>query len=150
MGHTDRQMTNAQITLRDTFDAALVEAIRKPLSAYNVARTGVPVDYKPLIITIDDPENGVLGGMWGFTYYSYLYIDLLFIPESLRGSGMGKKLMAQAEEEAVRRQCRGIWLDTFSWQARGFYEKLGYSVFATFEDHPPGHQRYFLRKVLQA
>jgi len=66
----------------------------------------------------------------------------------MRGAGLGRRLIKQAEEEAVRRGCRGVWLDTFSWQARGFYEKLGYSVFGTIDDYPPGHQRFFLKKVI--
>ena len=56
--------------------------------------------------------------------------------------------MEQAEREAIRRGCRTIWLDTFTFQARGFYERLGYSVFGTLEDYPPGHSRFFLKKSL--
>jgi hypothetical protein len=50
--------------------------------------------------------------------------------------------------EAIRRGCRGAYLDTFSYQARPFYEKLGYAVFGTLDDYPPGHQRFFMRKRL--
>ncbi len=53
-------------------------------------------------------------------------------------------------EEAARRGCRYAWLDAFSFQARGFYEKLGYTVLGTLEDSPPGHSRYFLKKNLAA
>lgn len=56
--------------------------------------------------------------------------------------------MRLAEEEAVRRGCLGAWLDTFSFQARGFYERLGYSVFGVIEGYPPGHSRFFLKKTL--
>jgi ribosomal protein S18 acetylase RimI-like enzyme len=79
--------------------------------------------------------------------YGFLHIDLLFVPEAMRGSGTGRTLMSQAEDEAIRRECRGVWLDTFSFQARGFYEKLGYTVFGEIENHPPGHSRFFLRKI---
>jgi hypothetical protein len=52
------------------------------------------------------------------------------------------------EAEAIRRGCHGAFLDTFSYQARPFYEKLGYEVFGTLEDYPPGHQRFYMRKRL--
>jgi GNAT superfamily N-acetyltransferase len=77
-----------------------------------------------------------------------LWIDLLFVPESMRGIGIGRKLMTLAEGEAVRRACRAAALDTFSFQARGFYERLGYSVFGTLDDCPPGHRRFYLTKRL--
>jgi hypothetical protein len=54
--------------------------------------------------------------------------------------------MNEAEAEAIRRGCRGAWLDTFSFQARGFYERPGYSIFGTIENFPPGHRRFFLKK----
>jgi len=56
--------------------------------------------------------------------------------------------MAEAEEEALRRDCRSAWLDTFEFQARGFYERLGYSCFATLPEYPQGYSRYFLQKQL--
>ena len=73
---------------------------------------------------------------------------MFHLPEEARGQGTGRRILIAAEEEAVRRGCRYAWLDTFSFQARGFYEKLGYSVFGTLEDYPAGHSRYFLRKTL--
>jgi hypothetical protein len=54
--------------------------------------------------------------------------------------------MQQAEDEARQRLCLGAWLDTFSFQARGFYERLGYTVFGTINDFPPGHSRIFMKK----
>jgi hypothetical protein len=57
-------------------------------------------------------------------------------------------VLLQAEQEAITRGCRGAWLDTFSFQARGFYERLGYAVFGTLDDYPPGQNRIFLHKVL--
>ena len=70
------------------------------------------------------------------------------IPEEMRGTGVGRTLMQRAEEEALRRGCHQVWLDTFSFQARGFYEKLGYAVFGALDDYPVGHSRFFLRKTI--
>ena len=81
---------------------------------------------------------------------SSLHVTLLFVPASLRGAGVGRTLMMEAEAEAMRRGCSAVSLDTFSFQARGFYEKLGYSVFGTLEDYPQGHRRFYLTKRLGA
>ena len=65
-----------------------------------------------------------------------------------RGQGVGRALMGHAEAHARERECHSAWLDTF--QARGFYEALGYVPFGELEDYPPGQSRYFLRKRLVA
>jgi GNAT superfamily N-acetyltransferase len=137
------------ITLTDTPTEAAVEAIRSHLSRHNKARSGHSTDYRPLAILLTDPNTGeVLGGLWGWTYYAVLFTDLLFIPETMRGQGLGTQLLAQAEQEAMARGCHTAWLDTFSFQAPEYYQRHGYIIFATFEDHPPGHTRYFLKKPL--
>jgi GNAT superfamily N-acetyltransferase len=110
-----------------------------------------PADYRPLAILISHSDSQeILGGLWGGTYFAHLHVDLLFVPESLRRGGLGRRLMREAEEEAVRRGCRGAWLDTFSFQARGFYERLGYAAFGLIEDYPPAHSRIFLKKTFGA
>jgi hypothetical protein len=55
--------------------------------------------------------------------------------------------MGCAEGRAVERGCHSAWVDTFSFQAPGFYRKLGYEVFGEL-DYPPEHKRFFLRKRL--
>jgi ribosomal protein S18 acetylase RimI-like enzyme len=77
-----------------------------------------------------------------------LFISLLFVPTALRGQKLGERLMAQAEAAAANRGCTGVWLDTFSFQARGFYQRLGYDVFGEIPNYPPGHARYFMKKHL--
>jgi GNAT superfamily N-acetyltransferase len=119
-------------------------AVYGGLMAFNagVAPTGV----HPLAVLIRDGGGADLGGLWGQSYYDWLAINWLFVPEVLRGTGVGSSLMLRAEEIARARGCRGAWLNTFSFQARGFYEKLGYSVFGTIEDHPEGGARHFMSK----
>jgi GNAT superfamily N-acetyltransferase len=136
------------ITLIDRPDAATRAAILAPLVRFNEARAGRSEDYRPLAILISHPEAGeVLGGLWGATKFDYLHIDLLFVPELMRGRGLGRQIMTLAEEEALRRGCRGAWLDTYDFQAPGFYERLSYAVFGTIADHPSGHSRIFLKKT---
>jgi len=136
------------INLTDKPDPAAVKAIHAALLAFNNRASGYNFDMRYLLITVTHPETGeILGGLFGATAYAFLHIDMLYLPESLRGDGLGTRLMQQAEDEAVRRGCRGSYLDTFDFQARGFYEKLGYAVCGTLEDSPPGHTRFFLRKM---
>ena len=138
----------AKIALTDKPDASVVKALSLLLLDFNNNASGYTYDGKPLAITKCDPDNdAIIGGLWGATGYGYLHLDLLFVPEEGRGRGMGGHLMELAEEEAIRRGCRGAWLDTFGFQARGFYQRLGYTVVGELEDCPPGHKRYFMRKV---
>jgi ribosomal protein S18 acetylase RimI-like enzyme len=73
---------------------------------------------------------------------------VLIIPEALRRKGLGRKLMEQAEKIARTRNLTGIWLDTFDFQARPFYEKLGFTIFGELKDHPRGISQYWLQKRL--
>src|SRR5262245_33330187 len=128
------------IAMIETPTDYMKSAIARPLALFNEEQSGCSLDYDPLVILVSHPETGeVLGGLWGETMYSYLHVELLFIPEPLRHVGIGSGLMRQAESEAIQRGCRGAWLDTFSFQARGFYERLGYTVFGSIADCPPGH-----------
>jgi GNAT superfamily N-acetyltransferase len=139
------------ITMTEIPEAHLKEAIVAPLARFNEAQSGRREDYRRLAVLISHPvSDTVIGGLWGETMFCHLHVDVLFVPESLRGVGVGRQLMRQAESEAIRRGCVGAWLDTYSFQARGFYERLGYTVFGTITDYPPGHSRFFLQKVLRA
>lgn len=122
-------------------------AVLAPLAAFN-AENGFPPDSRPIAILLEGEGGAAAGGLWGRTGYGWLFVDLLVVPEPLRGSGIGSELMAAAEAIALERGCVGAWLTTFTFQARGFYEKLGYSVFAELEDSPAGNTRMFLRKRL--
>jgi len=123
------------------------DAILAPLIAHNQAAAGA-TDRQTVAIVIRDDDGAILGGLWGTTGYRWLFIQYLALPPALRGQGQGRALMAAAEAEARRLGCIGMWLDTFSFQARGFYEKLGYRVLGEIADYPPGHARYFLSKRL--
>ena len=140
-----------KLTMTDIPEAHLKQAIVAPLAHFNEVQSGCREDYCRLAILTSHPvSDEIVGGLWGETVYSYLHVHVLFVPELLRGLGIGRQLMMQAESEAVRRGCSGAWLDTYSFQARGFYERLGYTVFGTIADHPPGHSRFFLQKVLSS
>lgn len=121
------------------------EAVLRPLRAYNTTRIGVP-QIRPVALLLADEAGNHVGGLWGKCAYDWLFVDLLAVPEQYRGRNHGKNLMERAEDIARANECVGIWLDTFEFQARGFYEKLGFDVFGTLDDHPRGQKNFFLRK----
>lgn len=138
---------NPSIRFTDSADQAIRDAILGPLVAYNAQKTGGH-DYRPLVLVLDDADGQAIGGLWGRTAYGWLFVELLFVPEALRSKGIGAELMSRAEREAMSRGCHGAWLDTFEFQARGFYERLGYTSFAQLPEYPPGFSRYFMKKAL--
>ena len=135
------------ITLTDAPVPSARAAILRGLVHFNESQMNRPECHRLLAVLLSDPDTGeTIGGLWGETLLSWLHVDLLFVPETLRRAGIGRRLMGEAETEAVRRGCIGAWLDTYSFQARGFYEKLGYSLFGTIDDMPHGHSRFFVKK----
>lgn len=138
----------AQLELTNEFDSDVRSNIVEQLVAFNVTRGGAH-ERTLLAVLIKDPETGVvIGGLWGRTSWKWLTIETLFIPETHRGSGLGSEAMKLAEQEAVKRGCIGAWVDTHSFQAPGFYKRLGYHAFGVIQDYPPGHSRLFLQKRL--
>jgi ribosomal protein S18 acetylase RimI-like enzyme len=103
---------------------------------------------KGVYVFMRDGENKVVGGMAGYTFGDHLHTSFLWVKESLRNKGNGTKLLKMAEDIAVKRGCKTADLDTTDWQARPFYEKLGYTVFATLDNCPEGHKKHFLKKDL--
>ena len=101
-----------------------------------------------LCFVLQTPDQEVVGGVIGATFWDWLYIDLMWIKEELRGQGYGHLLLTRAEDEGRQRGAKNSYLDTFSFQAPDFYRKHGYQVFGELKDFPAGHQRYFLTKQL--
>ena len=139
------------ITMTDTPEPHVRKSIAGLLIAFNNTRASQPENYRALVIVLSNPDTGeVVGGLWGETSFDHLHVDFLFVPETLRGTGLGRQMLLHAEQEAIARGCRGAWLDKYSFQARRFYERLGYAVFGILDDYPPGQKRIFLHKVLIA
>ena len=119
----------------------------RALLAFNEARIG-PADERPVKFVARDSVGSVVGGILGHTRWRWMYIAKLWVDESARGQGLGTRLMEAAEDLARSRGCTDVSLDTFDYQARPFYEKLGYELFGTLEGYPPGSRQYYLRKRL--
>lgn len=133
--------------LSEVADEQVRQAIAAPLVRFNDSRAG-PSGNRPLVVELRDAGGAVVGGLWGSTAYGWLFTQLLAVPEQSRGRGLGRQILSLAEAEAIKRGCHAAWLDTFEFQAKAFYERMGYSCFATLPDYPKGYSRYFMRKEL--
>ncbi len=113
-----------------------------------VLSPGLQIDDLAVVIR-DAADDSVVGGLWGRTGWEWLAVELIFVPESLRGRGIVSRLIALAEEEALRRGCHSAWLDTLNPDALSLYERLGYLRFGELKNFPVGGSRYFLQKSLK-
>jgi GNAT superfamily N-acetyltransferase len=135
-----------RLDIEDAPADADVEVLPDGLEAFNESRWAGHQQWRPLAVFARERET-VVAGLAGETYGGWLFIRYLWVSEALRGKGIGRELMAAAEGRAVERGCRSAWVDTFTFQAPGFYRKLGYAPFGE-PDHPPDFKRIFLRKRL--
>jgi GNAT superfamily N-acetyltransferase len=133
-----------EIILESDPDAEIRAKILEPLAAYNESAAG-PAHWGLLALTVRDRDGEIVGGLWGRTGYGFLFVELLALGPA-KGLGLGRKLMALAEDEARRRGLSGIWLDTWTFQAPGFYAKLGFLECGRIADYPPGYARIFYVK----
>ncbi len=124
-----------------------IECLDDRLYDYNVEQTGYR-DGKRLAIFVRDDQQAIRAGLDGWTWGGSGEIRSLWVDTTLRGQGVGAKLMRAAEREARSRGCTQLMLGSFSFQAPDFYRALGYEVFAVLDDHPRGHQLYMLYKRL--
>jgi ribosomal protein S18 acetylase RimI-like enzyme len=103
---------------------------------------------KPIEIIARNEKKEIIGGLYGRSIWGTLEIKTFAIKPENRNNGIGKKLLLEAEKEAKNRNCRFISLDTFSFQAPAFYEKLGFEKIGTESDFPKGFEKYYYRKKI--
>jgi GNAT superfamily N-acetyltransferase len=139
-------MQRPVIRVTETIDAGIETAIGEGLNAFNDAVTGY-ADRHPLAVVLEDPATGaILGGALGRSSLGLLFLDLFFVPEALRGAGLGSEILARFEAEGRRRGCRAGVLYTISFQAPLFYERHGWRRFGEIACDPRGASRIFLTK----
>jgi GNAT superfamily N-acetyltransferase len=126
---------------------AIAAEVRRGIREADPPDVGIR-DWVPLAIELRADDGTLVGGLYGATMWGWLTIDGLWVAEGLRGKGLGRRVLQTAEAVAVRRGCHGAWLGTFDFQAREFYEKMGYSVFGSVPDFPRGHTHHELWKSL--
>lgn len=142
-------MSNQQILISSEPDASDADTtfVRQGLRSFNnqfINDDG----FQPLNLFLRREDGSIAGGLLGDVYWGWLHINILWVDEGLRRQGYGERLLKRAEEEALKKGCRAVHLDTMSFQAKPFYEKFGYTVFGVLDNLPVGHQRIFMWKTL--
>jgi GNAT superfamily N-acetyltransferase len=140
-------VTTYSFTIDEAPSSEDVETLSRELTVHAIPYTGV-AGFREIAVFMRDEKGTLVGGVWGYVNWNWLWIGAVWLSASLRGGGHGRHMMEALESTARERGCRYSHLDTFSFQARPFYEGLGYEVFATLDDYPPGHQRFFMKKAL--
>ena len=135
------------LTLTDAPSGADLSAVFRALDDFHAPVAG-HARFHPLAVLLHDESGTVTGGLVGRTVYSWLIIEMLFVPAPLRGGGVGFALVRMAEAAARARGCIGMQVDTFDPRARSFYQRLGFTVFGVQQDLPPGHCCFYLCKRL--
>jgi ribosomal protein S18 acetylase RimI-like enzyme len=138
-------MTDLQIT--DAVDEVATAELRASVIAYNLAATGIP-DGRSLGCYVRDADGELIAGLDGFSWGGYTKIEWLWVREDHRRGGLGSQLIRAAEAEAARRGCDVMRVDSHTFQAPRFYEKLGYERVGFAADTPIGHGEVFFLKRL--
>ncbi|MBV8170255.1 MAG: GNAT family N-acetyltransferase [Alphaproteobacteria bacterium] len=137
------------LTVSDTRDAAAEAVFVDGLGQFNDALTGQPTDSRPLSVLVHEPtSHQVLGGVLARSSRGLLFVDLVYLPEALRGTGLSARMLAMAEDEAKARGCTAAVLHTLNPKAAAFYTRVGYREFGRVQVAAPGSTRIYLSKVL--
>lgn len=145
------------ITIKNENDDKLKNIIHTNLRKNNIEKCKWLKDNVSEDITISNirncnflafDDNKLIGGAIGFIEYNWYFLDLLYVDEEYRKRNIGTNLIKKIEEFAIEEHLTGVRMETWDFQARGFYEKKGYRVFAEIKDCPPGTIDYYLKKEL--
>lgn len=104
--------------------------------------------YEEICLFLKEDDGTVRGGILTEVCWNWLEIHILFVDENLREAGYGKQLMHEIEKIAREKQCDFIKVDTLSFQALAFYQRLGYTVYGTLDNVGRDYEHYYLKKDL--
>jgi GNAT superfamily N-acetyltransferase len=135
------------LTILETPDPSDVQFLEDRLHEFNAAETGID-DGRLLAIFLRDRHGEIVAGLYGWTWGRCCEVRSLWVHEHWRRKGLGTRLMAAAEAEARARGAAQMVTSTHSFQAPGFYRRLGFESVGQVEDYPLGHQHIFLQKRL--
>nr|WP_218510398.1 GNAT family N-acetyltransferase [Variovorax sp. dw_308] len=122
--------------------------VGRQLREFNYGFVGEYPETQPVRLNAKDADGKVVGGVRAYVFLYWLHIDVLWVEESARGQGLGLQLLSQAEARAIELDARNAKLETFEWQARGFYLKHGYEEFARIDRYAGDFYLAFMKKSL--
>jgi GNAT superfamily N-acetyltransferase len=138
---------NARVIAERKDARAVARQLWRGLVRFNRKMAG-PFNYSRLVLSVRSASGRVVGGLILQSYWKESYVELLWLADRARGHGHGRELIQEAERRARRRGSRLIHLNTYSFQAPGFYEKMGYRRCGVMSGSPRGARRYFYVKRL--
>lgn len=138
---------NIKLTHRELLLPHENSAVNAGFRDYN-SEQGQQGTRTPIALAAYDEAGRFVGALDGYLFFDYLTVSRLWVAAEARHHGIGASLMEAAETRARQAGCIGSTLSTYDFQARTFYERLGYTVFGTLPNNPRGHERFFMAKVL--
>jgi ribosomal protein S18 acetylase RimI-like enzyme len=139
-------MSQPVITIEHNPPEEDIRLLWNGIGKYNFSQTGLRAQL--ISVFLRNEQRELIGGAHGWTAYGWLHIRVLWLREDQRQRGWGTRLLQATEAEAIKRGCRHSHLETYSFQALGFYQKNGYRVFGELENVAGDHKWYFLKKDL--
>ena len=124
-----------------------IEFVNNALEKFNNMHVG-PDNHLLLNIVEYDENQNLIAGILGGTYWGWLHIDILWVDENFRSKKIGSRLLIAAENEAKKRGCHSVHVDTMSWQAPEFYKKHGYELISELDNIPNGYKKFHFIKRL--
>jgi GNAT superfamily N-acetyltransferase len=143
---SERALSNFRLAIKEPSieEKAYLE---NSINHFNVHLTGIPFSGEIAVLAYDEQDR-IIGGANGFQWGDSFSIEFLWLEEQWRGQDIGTQIMRAIEQQAQQRGCTQLYLDTYSFQAIGFYQKLGYTVVGKLENFPTPYTHYFLKKDL--
>lgn len=125
------------------------KTIVEGINTYNLNRvTALAPTWTPVEFVIKNEDEAIAGILGGIGYWNGLEINILWVNDNYRGQGIGTQLLQYTENFAIQKGATVAMLDTFDFQAEGFYIKNGYTVVGEINNFPEGHKRVYLSKRL--
>jgi len=138
-----------EYTLHEERDAAALRVVDDGIGTFN--ETTAPMHgVRHLACFVRHPGGGVIGGAVGRSWGENAELQQLWLPAEWRGRGIGAALLRRFEQAARERGARRVYLDTFSFQAPAFYERLAYARALEIPGFAPGISKFTMLKELGA
>ena len=131
----------------ENIDSQKSQIIGDLIRSYNLSKREV-AESEPLNLYVEDEHGEIMAGLVAETFGNWLEIEYLFVKDDLRGQGIGSQLLQRAESEVKKRNCRFAFVNTYQFQAPGFYQKQSYKEVFTLKDYPYTGQRQYYQKDL--